>query len=146
MRHASRVTILLILWCSLANVAYGLDVEDLKKVSSFLALGEGRDSFQRVPQKTFTPADTIYLLTIVSWEPVGSPGGRHKMLSKWYANGTLVSEVDLKLVFRNTPVELRNKMLASALGTGKHRVDLYLDGKLYDSQAFEVSEPESRDA
>jgi hypothetical protein len=146
MRLISRGATLLIVSFSFFSLVVAVDVEDLKKVSSFLALGEGHDSFKRVPQKTFALADTVYLLTVVSWEPVGSAGGRHKMVSKWYADGTLVSEVALKLVFRNTPIELRNRMLASALGTGKHRVDLYLDGKLYDSQSFEVSEPESRGA
>jgi hypothetical protein len=142
-----RMKLLKILIASLALAfattagAAKLEVSQLKKVSSFVTAGdEAATSFKRVPQKAFTIADRLYFLTMITWEPVGSKAGRHKLTYLWYANGVLVSKVETKVNFYATPFETWGTIPASALGVGEHKVELLIDDWAYDTQTFTVTD------
>jgi|SRR6185312_2907666 len=111
----------------------------ITKVSSFLTSGGSGATFKRTPQKEFGIGDTVFYITTVAWEPIDSSAGRHKLIWRWYSHGTVVSETKLTARFKPTPFELWGKLPASSLGTGDHRVELVMDGQIYDSQNFKIS-------
>lgn len=131
------VVAFLLLFAS-SSVAAKIDVSKLNKVTSFVTSGGDASTFKRDPQKIFGIGDTIFIVTTVTWEPLGSSAGRHKAKWRWFANGSLISEIELKPNFKPTPYELWAKMPASALGSGSHRVELLIDDQLYDTQVFVV--------
>lgn len=129
---------LMILLASIASSA-ALPVEKLKKVSSFVTAGGEGAAFKRTPQKEFAIGDTVIFLTTVSWEPIDKSAGTHKLIWRWYANGTLVSEIKKSAAFKPTPFELWARIYGSALGAGAHRAEVLIDGKVFDSQEFTIS-------
>ena len=57
---------------------------------------------------------------------------------RWYINGRLVSETKLKALFKPTPFVMKARIDGTALGVGQGKVELLLDGAIFDSQEFEV--------
>jgi len=137
-RHFSVIVAVLALLSLSASAA--IDVDKLNKVSSFVTAGGEGANFKRVPQKTFAVGDRLIFLTIVTWEPIDKSAGRHKLTWRWYSKGTLISEIKQTHTFKPTPFELWATMLAAALGTGEHKVEVLIDGKLFDTQEFSISE------
>src|SRR4029077_9571697 len=64
----------------------------LQKASSFVTTGGEDFRFKRIPQKTFTIADRLYFVTMVTWQPIDKGAGRHRLVWRWYSKGTLISE------------------------------------------------------
>ena len=62
------------------------------------------------------------------------------MVHKWYAREELISRIKFRACFYRTPYEIRSQITASSLGLGNHRVELYIDGILFDQRDFEVVE------
>ncbi len=83
---------------------------------------------------------------MIRWEPIDKSAGRQKLKWRWYSNDALVSELKWAATFKQTPFETLGTIPASALGPGKHRVELYIGDELYDTQEFEVAEAVAPDA
>lgn len=139
MANVRLLTLVLVL-ISFSSQGAALDASKINKASSFVTSGGEDRSFKRVPQKEFWIGDRIYFLTMVTWEPVGSSAGRHKVMWRWYSKDKLISEIEQKFLFKPTPFEMQATIPASALGLGEHKVDLLIDGKPYDTQSFLVQE------
>jgi hypothetical protein len=140
MRFAYSILVAVFLSSISSSGIAAVSVDKLNKASSFVTTGGEDFRFKRTPQKTFSIADRLFLLTMVTWEPVDKGAGRHKVAWKWYSKDRLVSEITQKHNFKPTPFEFWATIPASALGVGEHKVELLIDDKLFDAQAFTVTE------
>ena len=118
-----------------------IPVSEMKLTSSILTTGGEGVVFKRTPQTgPFRLGDTVHLLTTLRWQDVKSGAGEHEIVHKWYAGEELISRVRFRARFYRTPYEIRSQITASSLGVGNHRVELYIDGVLFDQRDFEVIE------
>jgi hypothetical protein len=140
MRYAYSMVVAALLVSVSAQSIAAVGVDKLQKASSFVTTGGDDFRFKRTPQKVFTLSDRLFLLTLVTWEPIDKGAGRHKVSWKWYSKSTLVSEIKQKHNFKPTPFEFWATIPASALGAGEHKVELLIDDKLFDTQTFTIGE------
>jgi hypothetical protein len=134
----SKWIISLTLLLALSGCAKSVSINEMKVVASFLTTGVEGPNPKRIPQTNFSTSDVLYYLTAIKWEPVGSNGGYHNVSWKWYANGSMVSEFKQSIFFKLTPYEIYSWYKAYMLGKGHQKVELYIDGKLFDTQEFEI--------
>jgi hypothetical protein len=140
MRYAYSIIVAALLASVSSSGVAAVTVDKLNKTSSFVTTGGDDLRFKRTPQKSFTLSDRLFLLTMVTWEPIDKGAGRHKVSWKWYSKDRLVSEINQKHNFKPTPFEFWATIPASALGVGEHKVELLIDDKLFDTQAFTVTQ------
>jgi len=120
-----------------------IPVADMQHVTSILTTGGSADAvkFDRTPQTgPFGIGNRIYFLTTLRWDDTSSGAGNHKVKWKWYSGEKEISILERTFNFNTTPFELRGSILASALGAGHHKVEVYIDDKLFDSKNFDVAE------
>ena len=120
------------------GVATAKDKPKIHKTSSLVTSGGEDLKFKRIPESHIKLDSRVFYVTTIGWEPVTSDAGRHKVMWRWYANGTLISEIKQKYTFYPTPFEFFAHIPATALGVGHHKVELLIDLKSFDSQEFEV--------
>jgi hypothetical protein len=109
-----------------------------RKVSSLVTTGGDDLRFKRIPESQIKLESRVFYVTTIAWEPVTAKAGRHKVMWRWYANGTLVSEIKQAHTFYPTPFEFFTHIPATALGVGRHKVELLIDKKSFDAVEFEV--------
>jgi hypothetical protein len=116
------------------------DAPKIRKVSSLITTGGDDLRFKRIPESLVKMESRVFYLTTIAWKPVTAKAGRHKVTWRWYANGTLVSEIKQTHTFYPTPFELFAHIPATALGVGRHKAELLIDKKSFDSLEFEVTQ------
>lgn len=124
--------------CILVPACAQLPVDKIKMTSSVLTAGGEGERFKRVPSKTFKQEDRIVYFANFTWENIDSGAGTHAVQWTWYANEKPVSKIKQNANFHTTPFEIWSHIPASVLGTGKHRLDVTIDEKAFDSKEFEV--------
>lgn len=122
-----------------------IPIEKISYHNTVISTGGDGNRPKRINQDTFSVEDEIILLTTVRWEEVEKRAGLHQAVWKWYSNGALISVVKRSLDFYATPYELWSSMIATSLGPGNHRVELYIDDKLFDKQTFKVTEKPAKE-
>lgn len=110
----------------------------LEKVSALVTTGADSLSFKRQAMSSFSEADRIFHFLTVRWEPIDKGAGRHEIIWRWYIDGKLISEIKQKHNFHTTPFELQATQLGTAMGAGHGRIDVLIDGQLFDSKEFNV--------
>lgn len=128
----------LVFLMALPCAASAKDTPTFRKVSSLVTTGGDDLRFKRVPESQIKLDSRVFYVTTIAWEPVTAKAGRHKVMWRWYANGTLVSEIKQTHTFYPTPFEFFAHIPATALGIGKHKVELLIDKKIFDALEFEV--------
>jgi hypothetical protein len=114
------------------------DTPKFRKVASLVTTGGEDLRFKRIPESQIRLESRVFYVTTIAWEPVTAKAGRHKVMWRWYANGTLVSEIKQTHSFYATPFEFFTHIPATALGVGKHKVELLIDKKSFDALEVEV--------
>ena len=128
----------LVLVVAMPCAATAKEAPTFRKVSSLVTTGGDDHRFKRIPESQIRMESRVFYVTTIAWEPVTAKAGRHKVMWRWFANGTLVSEIKQTHTFYPTPFEFYTHIPATALGVGKHRVELLIDKKSFDSLEFEV--------
>ncbi len=128
---------------ALASLAYVyVPPADLIEMSdSYLTTRGSTGLGDRKPRIIFTRKETVCLKTIIRWDGTLENWwvGRNQQVSwTWYTNDKLKSDHSVKIDFDRTPFVLLGYMPGSDLGRGKHRVELRLNGELFDTRDFEV--------
>lgn len=137
MRHRTALSLLALLFV-FSGVATAKDAPQFRKISSLVTTGGDDLRFKRIAESQIKLESRIFFVTTIAWEPLGSKAGRHKVMWRWYANGTPISEIKQTHTFYPTPFEFYTHIPATVLGIGHHKVELFIDGKSFDSQEFEV--------
>ncbi len=109
-----------------------MDVRD----SYITARGTPRIDDRR-PREQLRAGEIVYLKTVVDWND-WSVGGNHDVNWQWLTGEQLRSAHHAKMRFGQPPRVLLGTMPAADLGIGRHRVQLYVDGELFDERSFEV--------
>ncbi|PPE73775.1 hypothetical protein C3942_10200 [Solimonas fluminis] len=128
---------------ALASLAYVYvpPVDLIEMSDSYLTTRGSTDLGDRKPRIIFTRKETICLKSIIRWDGMLEDWwvGRNQQVSwAWYTDGQLQSDHQVKIDFDRTPFVLLGYMPGSELGRGKHRVELRINGELFDSRDFEV--------
>lgn len=89
-------------------------------------------------QHSFFRSDTVYFHTVATWARGDRSAGLHHVDWKWYSDGQLVGDHSQQLMFPHAPYQVFGSMPGDALGRGHHRVEVYVDNKLFDSADFDV--------
>ena len=130
-------------------------VEQMPLASSFTIAGD-RDAVRSdTPSRQFQAADEVWAESVLSWDPARanekfefwkwswqpSPtsAGYHDVYWKWYSGDHIVATDERMLRFKFAPFAISGHQPASTLGSGHHRVEVYVDGRLIDTQEFDVS-------
>ena len=116
-----------------------IPVDRMSVKTSFLSAAGEDISPNRIPQEEFTQADQIGFFTVMEWADVGEPAGLHEVTWKWYNNDRLVRVEKKEVEFSRTPYELWSYMRGESLGSGKNKVEVYIDGKRVASNKFSVN-------
>jgi hypothetical protein len=106
-------------------------------VSGMVTTG-GEFKFEEVPVSDVHLKETAIVLTHLSWSPATEEAGRHKVQWLWYSGVQLVHMGKKDVNFRKTPYRLHSFVPAAGLGLGHYRVDVLIDGKLIDTQEFNI--------
>lgn len=111
---------------------------DLVEVSDSYTTSRGStDVAERVARSSFGREETVYLKTVLQWDD-WSVGRTHFVAWIWYANDQPSAHNMMQMDFDGSPFVLLGYTPAASLGTGHHRVEVYVDGQLLDQRAFEV--------
>jgi len=110
----------------------------IEKVSALVTTGADTLTFKRQAMSSFSEADRIYHFMTVRWEPIDKGAGRHEVIWRWSVDGKVLSEIKQKPNFHTTPFELQATLLGTAMGAGRGRIDVLIDGQLFDSREFDV--------
>jgi hypothetical protein len=105
-------------------------------LTSAVHLSQGK----RVGVLQFDKQDFVVFLLDISWNQVEESGGIHKVEWRWYKDEQLVSKSEANLIFKRTPLTLRDSRAAITLGHGKFKVESHIDNKLVAFSVFEISE------
>ena len=118
-----------------------IPVENMQRVTSILTTGGSTELFDRSPKtEPFGIGDRVFFLTTLRWTDSNSGAGSHKVRWDWYLGSEIAAVVERSYNFHTTPFELRGVILASALGPGHHKVEVFIDESLFDSREFDVQE------
>ena len=134
----ARVPFVMLLAGTLVCAAFFVMPVDMITVNeSYLTSRPGRLSSKKAATTMFRQADTIYLRTELEWDDawVQTP---HRVVWRWYAGEVLHAEYPLRLHFDRSPFVLQGNLPAEELGPGKHRVEVFVDGRQLDARAFQV--------
>jgi hypothetical protein len=134
----ARVPFVMLLAGALVCAAFFVMPVDMITVNeSYLTSRPGRLSSKKAATTVFRQADTIYLRTELEWDDawVQTP---HRVVWRWYAGDALRAEYPLRLHFDRSPFVLQGNLQAEELGPGKHRVEVFVDGRQLDARAFQV--------
>jgi len=123
---------------ALGGMAAAKESPQIRKLSSLVTTGGEDLHFKRVPESRIKMESRVFYVTTIAWEPVTAKAGKHKVMWRWYSNGTLISEIKQTHTFYQTPFEFYTHIPGTALGVGHHKVELLIDQKSFDVQEFEV--------
>jgi len=118
--------------------------QSLKLVRSTISRIEGTDGTPQ-PATSFSIKDHIYYFTEVSWDDPHSPAGTHQLSYKWYNGSQIAFSFESAREFPSLPNFWSAWISGSHLGTGHHKVELYVDDALFDSQDFDITDVASLD-
>lgn len=112
-------------------------VDLIEVQDSYLTARPSTDLSDRRPRVTFTRAETVHLKTVLDW--VDWSVARPQFVSWiWYSAEQPVDNHAMQLEFTQSPFVLLGDMPAAKLGPGQHRVEIYVNGELFDAQDFQV--------
>lgn len=128
---------------ALASLAYVYvpPVDLIETSDSYLTTRGSTDLGDRKPRIIFTRKETVCLKTIIRWDGTLENWwvGRNQDVSwTWYTGDTIKADHSVKIDFDRTPFVLLGYMPGGDLGRGKHRVELRINGELFDRREFEV--------
>jgi hypothetical protein len=89
------------------------------------------------PATSFSGNDFICLKADLVWSGSALKGSQ-LVTWKWYKDANPVEVAPRSIDFTSSPVSVSNAAGGFALGPGLHKVELYLNGQLLDTQMFEV--------
>lgn len=130
-------------------------VEQIPVRSSFTIAGDQAAVRSEEPSRQFKLGDEVWSETVVAWNPANanehfdfwmwswqtSPtsAGYHNIFWKWYTGDQVVAQDERVQRFKESPYAISGHRAASELGSGHHRVEIYLDGRLINTQEFEIN-------
>ncbi|MGA2868506.1 MAG: hypothetical protein ABSF34_05020 [Verrucomicrobiota bacterium] len=121
-----------------ALVFAGCSSMPLHPVGSVLTNASSILAGKQVPMDKFTTQDIIRYYTSFTWDDVTQSGGQHEVTWNWYKGDVLISTVTKNVVFHHAPFQLWTTRAAAALGVGKFRIDVLIDGDVKSSVTFEI--------
>lgn len=74
------------------------------------------------------------------WNGISRAGGLRMVEARWFAGDKLVSIEDKAHIFGEPPYNVWFSIQSAALGVGKARIEIYVDGVFVGSRSFEVFE------
>ncbi len=80
--------------------------------------------------------DRIYYYTEVNWDDASRPAETHQLQYKWYSGDKLVLSFDGSKSPDTMPYHWFAYVSGEHLGEGRHRAELYVDGRLFDTREF----------
>jgi hypothetical protein len=130
-------------------------IEQMPVRSSFTVAGDQSAVRSDNPSRSFKLSDEVWAETVVAWDPKSSnenfefwlwswrtsetSAGYHDIYWKWYTGDQIVATDERMQRFKEAPFAISGHEPANALGDGHHRVEVYLDGRLIDTQEFDIS-------
>jgi hypothetical protein len=91
-----------------------------------------------VQAAAFHLGDRIYYYTEVSWDEASRPAGAHQLQYKWYSGDKQVLSFDGSRSPDTAPYHWFAYVDGGHLGQGRHRAELYVDGRLFDTREFDI--------
>jgi hypothetical protein len=130
-------------------------VEQMPLQSSFTIAGD-RDAVRSAhASHHFALGDEVWVETVVGWDAAkanekfefwnwswrtsDTSAGWHDIYWKWYSGSSIVATDERVQRFMRAPYAISGHQPAAALGSGPHRVEVYVDGRLIDTQQFDIS-------
>lgn len=97
--------------------------------------------WEEIPVKAVSQKDTIYVMTHVRWEPTDKDLGIHTLEWDGYsADGKqVIKHTDDRMRFKASPYRFWYYIAASDLEVGHYKVNVLIDGRLVDTQEFDVT-------
>lgn len=115
---------------------------DLIEVSdSYLTTRGSTDLGDRRPRIIFTKKEIVCLKTIIRWDGQLENwwvGRNHRVSWVWMTEGRVRSHHTVQIDFDRTPFVLLGYMPGADLGSGKHRVEVLINDRLFDAREFDV--------
>lgn len=93
---------------------------------------------ERHPRETFSPSETVYMKTVLSWDDWSVKHMPFLVTWIWYTGEEEVGRHETQLQFGEAPQILEGYVPASQLGSGKHRVEMWVDDQVFDSREFRI--------
>ncbi|MDE0852810.1 MAG: hypothetical protein OSA97_00125 [Nevskia sp.] len=111
--------------------------QPLKLVRSAISRVEGTDG-KPTQASSFAVKDHIYYFTEVSWDDTQRAAGKHQLSYKWYTGNRIAFSFADARDFPALPNFWSAWISGGHLGPGHHKVELYVDNALFDSQEFDI--------
>jgi hypothetical protein len=132
------ILLIAVMVAAVSTQAHASGKTPLEKVSALLTTGGDDARPKREAMSVFAVADVVTYIVTVRWQPIDKGAGWRHVAWRWYIDGQLVSEVKQRHHFRPTPFEMWARLPGTSLGAGRARVELLIDGQLFDAQDFEI--------
>ncbi|HSW12801.1 MAG TPA: hypothetical protein VLI06_08175, partial [Solimonas sp.] len=111
---------------------------DMIEVSdSYLTTRPNAEAGERRARVTFSSAETVHIKTVLDWDD-WSVARPHLVTWIWYTGDAPANSFSTPVEFAKPPFPLVGDMPAAQLGSGKHSVEVYIDGELFDSRSFDI--------
>lgn len=89
----------------------------------------------------FGPDGKVVAYITFKWNGISRAGGMRVVEARWFAGDKLVSIEDSEHIFGEQPYNVWFSIHSAALGAGRARVEIYVDGVFVGSRSFEVFNP-----
>lgn len=134
-RAGALVTVAAVAICA---VFYVRAVDLIDVTDAYVTARGSYDPGHRRPRLQFTRDETVYAKTVLDWDDP-SVGTYHLVSWSWLTDGVVHEQFADALYFDDAPYTLLGEIPAATLGSGRHRVEVFIDGELMDAREFEIA-------
>lgn len=115
-----------------------IGVDQMTVGNGLIATARNGYPFDETPVKTVKQRDSLIVVTHAKWDPLKEDAGTHAVTWTWYADGKVVATRHKDMKFRTTPFRFFWRVPASDFEPGHYRVDITIDGKIVDTQEYDI--------
>lgn len=93
---------------------------------------------------TFTLEERVFVHSTFTWDDTSARGGYKALEARWFSGEKLIMVHKANMTFGPPPHYAWDSIQAIALGLGKARVDVYVDGLFVGSKDFFITQASTK--
>lgn len=139
MRSVTKKILAVIMLYELAGCA-GVTADQLHVYNGMVTVGGEGNRFEEVPVTSVSQKQRFFVITHVRWDGINDDAGVHAIDWQWFLGDQLVAERKSTHEFKHTPYRFWYAFPAADFAVGHYRVNILIDGKIVDTQQFDITQ------
>jgi hypothetical protein len=132
------VILVLAVFIALVEGTAEAEPSELHLLRSAMVLGVAPDGTPFEVKSFYEDDEEVRFYTKVSAATAREPGRNYRLLYKWYTGDVVSLTTGVQKQVDLSPAYWLNSLHVAKLGSGRHRVELYIEGQLFASDDFDI--------